>query len=69
MVVISKLKRKYFGGLPASRVGVVGDAAVEGGGTHSSSSAGSCSSQQDSKSITRSLLQENNMNEIYLFVF
>lgn len=42
---------------------------MEGGGTHSSSSAGSCSSQQDSRSITRSLLQQNNMNEIYLFVF
>lgn len=69
MVVISKFKKIYFGGLPASPVGEVGDAAVEGGGTHSSSSAGSCSSQQDSKSITRSLLQQNNKYEIYLFVY
>lgn len=42
---------------------------VEVGGTHSSSSAGSCSSQQGSTSTTRSLLQKNNMNEIYLLVF
>lgn len=42
---------------------------MEEGGTHSSSSAGSCSSQQDSRSITRSLLHQNNMNEIYLFIF
>lgn len=62
--MIGKPKEKvvYFESLPALRVEEVGDAVVEGGGIHSSSSADSCSSQQGSRSTTRSLLQQNHKN-------
>lgn len=44
--------------LPAWRAEGEGDVVVEGGGTHSSSSVDSCSSQQGSRNTARSLLNK-----------